>query len=240
MKIIYYTYFFLIAAPLLLLATVLTTFFTAVGSMLLGDRWWGYYPAHIWAKIFCWLSLVTVKVNGAEKISHNKNYIFIANHQGAYDIFAIYGYLNHNFRWMMKKSLERIPLVGYACKKAGHIYVASGNSGVRSTMTEAEAELNQGKSLCIFPEGSRTHTGEVGRFKRGAFILAQEFQLPLVPITIDGAFQVMPRSAKLPRWGRITLTIHDPLPAPATDATDLGDLMRKSRETIIKPLTNKI
>lgn len=240
MKILYYIYFFLIAAPLLLVATIVTAFFTAAGSIIFGDRWWGYYPAHIWAKLFCWLTLVTVSVKGRENIHPAENYIFVANHQGAYDIFSIYGYLDHNFRWMMKKSLEKIPLVGYACHKAGHIFVDhSGNTGVKNTMTDAEKELKHGMSLCIFPEGSRTFTGEVGRFKRGAFILSQEFQLPLVPVTIDGAFAVMPRTAKLPRWGHITLTIHKPIPAPAPDQTELGDLMRRTREVIVEPLAAK-
>ena len=153
MKIVYYIYFFLVAAPLLLTATVTAAVLTAAGSIMFGDRWWGYYPAHFWARLFCLLSLVKVEVKGRENISADKNYIFVANHQGAYDIFSIYGYLNHYFRWMMKKSLERIPFVGYACRKAGHIYVDhSGNSGVRHTMTDAEKELRQGMSLVIFPE----------------------------------------------------------------------------------------
>ncbi|MDE6081065.1 MAG: 1-acyl-sn-glycerol-3-phosphate acyltransferase [Muribaculaceae bacterium] len=237
MKIVYYIYFFLVAAPLLLTATVTAAVLTAAGSILFGDRWWGYYPAHFWARLFCLLSLVKVEVKGRENISADENYIFVANHQGAYDIFSIYGYLNHNFRWMMKKSLERIPLVGYACRKAGHIYVDhSGNSGVRHTMTDAEKELRQGMSLVIFPEGSRTFTGEVGRFKRGAFILSNEFGLPIVPITIDGAFEVMPRTAKLPRWGKITLTIHKPVDAPSGDEKEMGELMRSTRDTIVKAL----
>lgn len=232
MKALYYLYFFLIAAPLLLVLTIVTALLTIVGSVCGGGRWWGYYPAHVWAKLFCYLSLVSVTVNGRENMSRKDNYIFIANHQGAYDIFSIYGFLNHDFRWMMKKSLEKIPMVGYACRKAGHIYVDSGNSGVRHTMTDAEKELRQGMSLCVFPEGSRSFTGEIGRFKRGAFILSQEFQLPLVPVTIDGSFRIMPRTAKLPRWGKITLTIHKPVPPPAPGETELGELMRSTRQTI--------
>ncbi|MDE6266385.1 MAG: 1-acyl-sn-glycerol-3-phosphate acyltransferase [Muribaculaceae bacterium] len=234
MKILYYVYFFIVAAPILLVATVVTALLTAIGSIVIGDRWWGYYPAHIWARLFCWLSLVEVKVSGRENISSSENYIFVANHQGAFDIFSIYGFLGHNFRWMMKKSLEKIPLVGYACKKAGHIFVDhSGNSGVRHTMTDAEKELSQGMSLCIFPEGSRTFNGEVGRFKRGAFQLSREFGLPIVPITIDGAFKVMPRTAKLPQWGKIYLTIHKPVAAPTGDEKEMADLMRATRDTIV-------
>ncbi|MDE7153134.1 MAG: 1-acyl-sn-glycerol-3-phosphate acyltransferase [Muribaculaceae bacterium] len=239
MKILYYAYFFIVAAPLLLVSTIITALLTACGSILFGDRWWGYYPAHLWSRIFCALSLVSVEVRGREHISPDKNYIFVANHQGAYDIFSIYGYLGHTFRWMMKKSLEKIPLVGYACRKAGHIFVdMSGSSGVRHTMTDAEKELRTGMSLCIFPEGSRTYTGEVGRFKRGAFLLSQEFGLPIVPITIDGAFQVMPRTAKLPRPGRIVLTIHQPVAPPQND-DDMARLMRETREVVANSMSRK-
>lgn len=239
MKILYYAYFFVIAAPLLLVATIVTALLTACGSILFGERWWGYYPAHLWARFFCTLSLVRVEVRGREHIDTQKNYIFVANHQGAYDIFSIYGYLGHPFRWMMKKSLEKIPLVGYACRKAGHIFVdMSGTSGVRHTMTDAEKELRHGMSLCIFPEGSRTFTGEVGRFKRGAFLLAQEFGLPLVPITIDGAFKVMPRTAKLPQPGKIVLTIHAPVDAPKNDE-DVARLMRQTRDVVVESLSRK-
>ena len=110
-------------APVLLVATALTAIVTAAGSILFGGRWWGYWPAHVWARLFCLLTFVRVTVTGREHISSGTSYVFVANHQSAYDIFTIYGYLNHNFKWMMKKSLEKIPLVGYSCKRSGHIMV---------------------------------------------------------------------------------------------------------------------
>ncbi len=166
-------------------------------------------------------------MKGAENIDPATSYVFVANHQGAYDIFSIYGYLPHKFRWMMKASLRKIPLVGYACEKAHQIYVdKSSPAALRRTMQRAEDVLRGGTSLVVFPEGARTWNGKMRPFKRGAFILANEFALPLVPVTIDGAFDIMPRTSKIPRPGTITLTIHPPIPSPAT-AEELAGAIRR-------------
>ncbi len=215
MLILYRIYQIVVMIPLLLVLTTLTALLTIVACALGGARWWGYHLPKWWARLFCALSLVRVRVRGRDNISTGRSYVFVANHQGAYDIFAIYGYLGHNFRWMMKKSLERIPLVGYSCRVSGHIYVDNRTPhAIRQTMQTAERRLTGGMSVVVFPEGARTPDGRLKRFKRGAYILAEEFGLPVVPVTIDGAYSVMPRQARLPRWGTITLTIHKPIEAP--------------------------
>ncbi|MDE6310839.1 MAG: 1-acyl-sn-glycerol-3-phosphate acyltransferase [Muribaculaceae bacterium] len=229
-------YQFLIAAPILLVLTILAAVLTSIGSLLGGGRFWGYWPAHLWARAFCVLCLVRVTVEGRENISPKTSYVFVANHQGAFDIFSIYGYLNHDFRWMMKKGLERIPLVGYSCKVSGHIYVDSSTpAATRHTMAEAEKRLRDGMSVVVFPEGSRTRDGRMHRFHRGAYMLAMEFSLPVVPITIDGAYDVMPRGSQLPKPGHIKLTIHKPI-EPGTEGHDLNDLMAETYSAIASAL----
>lgn len=226
MILLYRIYFIFIALPILFVATVITAIITAFGSILFHGPWFGYYPAHIWSKLFCILSFVRITIKGRDNVDSGTQYVFVANHQGAYDIFSIYGYLGHRFKWMMKKSLEKIPLVGYACLKAGHIFVDnSSSSALLSTMRAAENQLKDGVSLVVFPEGSRTKDGHIQRFKRGAYQLSREFQLPLVPITIDGAYKVMKRTAILPTYGHITLTIHKPVPPPAFPDGDLKEAM---------------
>lgn len=222
MIVLYRIYQLIIMLPLALIATVLTALTTAIGCTLFGGRWWGYYPPCLWSKIMCALTLVKVEVHGRENIDPKTDYVFVANHQGAYDIFTIYGYLGHNFRWMMKRSLEKIPLVGWACKRAGHIFVDTTAHGIAATMKSAEKQLAQGMSLVVFPEGARTLTGHMGRFKRGAYNLAAEFNLPVVPVTINGAYAVMPRTAKIPRWGHIILTIHRPIAAGNSEVMELS------------------
>ncbi|MDE6309733.1 MAG: 1-acyl-sn-glycerol-3-phosphate acyltransferase, partial [Muribaculaceae bacterium] len=111
----------------------------------------------------------------------------------------------------------------------------SSPSAVRHTMETAERQLRGGMSLVVFPEGARTWNGKMRAFKRGAYKLAAEFGLPMVPITIDGAFAVMPRFKKLPHWGHITLTIHKPMPAP-TDEHQLAQSMESTRAAILSAL----
>lgn len=234
--IFYYIYLFLIAAPLLLLSTTLTALLTILGSALGMGRTWGYYLPLLWARSICLLTFVRVKVKGRENVSQSQSYVLVANHQGAYDIFSIYGYLGHNFRWMMKKALEKIPLVGYSCRVSGQIYVDNSSpAAIRETMKDAEKQLSTGMSVVVFPEGARTRTGKVGRFKRGAFTLAMEFNLPVVPITIDGAFRVMPRTTMIPRPGTITITIHKPI-LPGKDGHELSSLMEESRRSVLSAL----
>lgn len=234
MLVLYYIYFILIACPLLLVATVLVCLTIIVGTAIGNGSFWGYYPAMIWGKIFCLLSLVRVSVKGRENINKQTSYVFVANHQGAYDIFSVYGYLGHNFKWMMKKSLRKILLVGYTCYKCGHIFVdRSSPAAIRNTIETAQERLRNGMSLVVFPEGSRTFTGKIGPFKKGAYQLALEFNLPLVPVTIDGSFKVMPRTRKLPRPGHIVLTIHEPIAAPSDEAarSEVMDLTRAAIES---------
>ena len=103
-------------------------------------------------------------------------------------------------------------------------------------MATAERRLAGGMSVVVFPEGARTPDGTMHAFRRGAFVLAEEFGLPVVPITIDGAYAVMPRWRMLPRPGRIVLTVHEPIPAPEGGRHDLQELMRRSEEAIASAL----
>lgn len=231
MIVFYRIYQLTLMWPLMLVVTILISLFMGLGSIVSKAAWVGYRPAVWWARIMTWLTLVRVQVKGRENITRGQSYVFVANHQGAYDIFAIYGWLGHNFRWMMKKSLERIPLVGWACKRIGQVFVDNRTpAGIADTMHAAEHLMARGMSIVVFPEGSRTFTGAVGKFKRGAFVLSTEFGFPVVPVTIDGAFAVMPRTSPLPRYGRITLTIH-----PAIPASD-PDIINHAREAILSAL----
>lgn len=165
--------------------------------------------------------------------------MFVANHQGAYDIWAIYGFLNHNFKWLMKKELEKIFAVGTACKKAGHVFVDDSSvAGIKETIAEAEKTLKNGMSVVIFPEGSRTWDGKMSAFKRGAFMLAGEFKLPVVPITIDGSFKAMPRSTYNMTPTTIRLVIHKPI-YPGERGFNTKRLMADCREAINSGLPEK-
>ena len=169
MKILYHIYQICIALPILLVLTILTAVVTMIGS-LFNAHFWGYYPGKIWSQLFCYILLIPVKVKGHKNISKKTSYVFVANHQGSFDIFLIYGFLGRNFKWMMKKSLRKMPFVGKACESAGHIFVdRSGPRKVLETIQQARETLTGGTSLVVFPEGARTFTGHMGYFKKGAF-----------------------------------------------------------------------
>lgn len=235
LKILLRTYQCIIAVPILAVATLLTALLTIIACALGLSKSLGYYIPHLWAKLWCMLMFVKIEVTGRENIDKRTSYVFIANHQGAYDIFLIFGYLNHNFKWMMKKSLEKIPFVGYACKVSKHIMVdRSSATAIQQTMQNAMKILQGGMSLVVFPEGSRTPDGKIKPFKRGAFMLATEFGLPIVPLTIDGSFNVMKKSSFAINPGKIKLTIHKPIQQPQNGKTKeaMEKIMEDSFATI--------
>ena len=237
--IFYRIYQILIMLPILVVATIITAIVTVIGSALGGGRWWGYYPEIWWSRLWCWLAFVRVTVKGRGNVDKSTSYVFVANHQGAYDIFTIYGYLGHNFRWMMKQSLRKIPFVGFACASSHQIFVdKSSRSALKRTMERAEEQLRGGMSLVVFPEGARTPDGRMHTFKKGAFLLATEFNLPVVPMTIDGVYKVMPRTAWLPRPGHVTLTIHKPI-EPPEGGYNLPELMEEAYSEIATSLHEK-
>ena len=235
MKYLFRIYQWCVAAPIILVATIITALVTIIGGCF-NSRWWGFYPPRWWARCWCTLLFVRVRIVNRHLIDKNTSYVFVANHQGAFDIFSIYGYLNHPFVWMMRKGLANIPLVGQACRMAGHIMVDTHSAqGVKRTMADAERKLQGGLSLVVFPEGRRTATGVMGPFKPGAFKLATEFNLPVVPITIDGSYRVMPRSTFNVTPGTITLTLHEPI-MPPQGGHELPQLLEQSRKAVASSL----
>ena len=236
MKILYRIYQWLIAGPLFIIATFFTALITSIGCVLFNGDFWGYWPPHYWSKFTCWILLIRVKVVGRENIDARTSYIFVANHQGAFDIFSIYGFLDHNFKWLMKKSLEKIFMVGGACRRANHIFVDDSKiTAIKETIAKAENTLKDGMSLVIFPEGSRSWDGKMIPFKRGAFLLASEFNLPVVPLTIEGSFDRMPRYTYNTTPGKITIQIHKPI-YPGPNGFNTKALMAQCHDEIQKGL----
>ena len=239
-KFFYLFYQVCIALPILLVLTILTAVVTIIGSCIGSAHFWGYYPGKIWYRLMCYILLLPIKVKNNDKVTDNQSYIFVANHQGAFDIFLIYGFLGRNFKWMMKKSLRSLPLIGKACQSAGHIFVdKSGPKKIQETIDQARHTLKDGTSLVVFPEGRRTFTGKMGPFKKGAFQLADELQLPIVPLTINGSFEVLPRTGKFITWHPMTLTMHDPIYPQKQGADDIKATMEQSFQAIQSQLPER-
>ncbi len=238
-KTLYRIYQLCIALPITAVSTLLTTLTVIVGCAFGNGHFWGYYPGKWWAWIIVRVLLLPVKVEGRENLAKGQSYVFVANHQGAFDIFLIYGFLGRNFKWMMKRQLRNMPFVGKACEAAHHIFVDKrGPSKIRETYDRARATLCDGMSLVVFPEGARSFTGHMGTFKRGAFMLADELQLPVVPLTINGSFDVMPRmrDMKWVLWHPLTLTIHKPIAPIGTGTDNIKHVEEESYKAVMSGL----
>lgn len=239
MTFLYRIYQICIALPILLVCTFLTALITILGSWIGNAHFWGYYPGKIWSIIFCNVLFIPVKVYGHENVDKKTSYVFVANHQGAFDIFLIYGYLGRNFKWMMKKSLRKIFLVGKACESARHIFVdKSGPKKIQETYNNAREILKEGTSLVVFPEGSRSFTGHMGIFRKGAFQLADELQLPVVPVTIDGSFDILPRTAgfSFVKRHKLVMTIHKAIPPKSKGPENIKATMEEAYEVVMSGL----
>lgn len=212
MKILYILYQYLIGFPLIIVVTL----FTALLTIICFPWRNGKLPRTVqvfWSRSVLWLLLVPIKVTGCENVDSNQSYVFVANHQSFLDVFAVYGWLPNNFKWLMKKELRKIPFVGTACAVAGHIFVDRSNPrAAMESLTYIKAQLHDGISTVIFPEGTRTRTGEMGRFKQGAFKIAMDMDLPVVPISLSGFFDAMPRNKFYVKpFSRVALHIGKPI-----------------------------
>lgn len=192
----------------------------------------------LWAKGMLWLLLRRVEVHGREHLRPGEHYVFMANHQGMLDIPMINGWLGRDFKWMMKKELERIPLFGTACRAARFVMVDNSNAGaVRRTCRETAALMREGYSICLFPEGSRTWNGRMDEFHKGGFVLAKACGFPIVPITINGSFDALPRAKGLclTAPSHLSITIHEPIVA----SLSCEDLMARVFDDIHRSLDKK-
>ncbi len=235
-----FLYQWIIVMPVFLALTILTALTVMIFAPIFGNRFWGYYPPKWWSRLTCYVALCRVKTSGHEYLNPKQSYVFVANHQGAFDIFLTYGFLNQNIKWVQKASLRKIPLVGFASEKAGHVFVDNSNVQARTrTINEAKKEITDGVSIMLFPEGARTDTGKMTRFKRGAFHIAYDLKLPIVPITLNGPYDVMKKGTFLINPGKLELIIHPPIPTSEMHEEDIPLLMDETKKIIESALWEK-
>lgn len=237
MNILYILYEYCIALPIMLVLTIVTALVAIIFASLFSDEFWGWWPARIWGWLFCRVFLLPVHVEGNEYLDPKQAYIFVPNHQSMFDIFLLLGFLGHKFKWVMKKELAKVPLVGFACKCCGFIYInRTGKSSIAESMNKADDTLRQHKSLAIFAEGTRTRTGRLGTFKRGAFKLAVEQNLPIVPISLNGCYEAMPKGRYLVKRHPLKLIVHQPIVPDLNDPNAMETLREATRQAILSGL----
>jgi 1-acyl-sn-glycerol-3-phosphate acyltransferase len=189
--------------------------------------------ARLWGRVALWANRVKVSMEGLENLKGEGPYIFMSNHQGSYDIFALLGHLPFQFKWLAKKELFSIPFFGWAMAAAG--YISIDREGTRETveaMNKAAGRIRDGMSVVIFPEGSRSPDGKIQDFKKGGFTLAIKSRVPVVPLALTGSREIMPKQRLTAASGEIRIRVSHPIETLHYSMKDRKDLMEKVKETI--------
>jgi 1-acyl-sn-glycerol-3-phosphate acyltransferase len=164
-----------------------------------------------WSRLILLTTGVQVQMTGLDRLTPGATYVFVANHQSFYDIPVVFWSLPFQLRIIAKQSLGPVPFVGWHLRRAGHILVDRTNPDTRTILQRWRQLLDEGLSLIIFPEGTRSDDGSIGRFKAGSFLLAMQARLPIVPVSISGTRFVMRKGFLTARPGCVRLTIHPPI-----------------------------
>ncbi len=177
------------------------------------------------------LPLWSTEFRGVERIARDQTYVLVANHQSLGDILLLFGLFRH-FKWVSKREIFRVPFIGWNMRMNDYVGLLRGDTAsIERMLAECRAHLRRGSSVMLFPEGTRSEDGEMKAFKRGAFALAKELDLPVVPIVIDGTRDVLPKHGLMLRQERVLrmrVSVLEPVAAnTAADARELGDLVRE-------------
>ena len=207
----YWLWQYLIAWPLLVVLTVFTAVLT-VCTVFWKNAEFVHKVQQFWSRSFFWLMFLPVSVDGQEHIVPGQSYVFVANHQSMFDVWLVYGWLPVIFKWLMKAELRKVPFVGTGCKAAGHIFIdRRSTKAAMESLKEVEKQLVNGVCTVIFPEGTRSLNGEVGRFKRGAFQIAWDLGLPIIPLSLDGCYEVLPKGKPFVYRAPVHMHIGEPI-----------------------------
>ncbi len=220
---------------------VSTLFFSVlgiVGRLFGAGRGWYDWIHRSWGRTVLGAAGARIEARGLEHVSGAGGRILIANHQSFLDIWALMAALPASVRFVAKSELGRIPIFAAATRAAGHVFIdRSDPAGAGAVIREAgERVRSDGLSLVLFPEGTRSDDGRLGRFKRGTFTLAIELQADLVPVAIDGGDRVLGRGAKRVTPGTIHVRCSSPIPLAGMTAADRPALMERARGEIWRML----
>ena len=190
--------------------------------------------ANLWARMLLWLTSTRVEVIGRENVLMNKPQIFMANHQSDFDILIVLAHIPGQFRWIAKKELFKIPIFGKAMRNAGYIEIDRQNhEKALKSLDEAAQKIREGKSVVTFPEGTRSRDGKIRPFKQGMFHLAIRSGVPIVPISIIGTSEIMPKRTLKVRPGRISMVIDRPVDVSGYTLDTRGELVERIRDIIV-------
>lgn len=205
-------------------ASLVSTLFDRTGDL-------GHRCARTWARLILRTTGVRVRVSGFEHLEPSRSYVFASNHQSIYDIPILFATLPWQLRIVAKDSLGRIPFLGWHLRLTGHLLVDRKNPGP-DIVVKMKRLVGERHSLIVFPEGTRSEDGTVGRFKKGTFIVALDAQLPVVPVSISGSRHVMKKGQLMVCPAEVTLTVHRPVATEGKSRQDAREIANQVRECV--------
>ncbi|MEN3331685.1 MAG: 1-acyl-sn-glycerol-3-phosphate acyltransferase [Blastocatellia bacterium] len=228
---------------------LLTFWFTAIGllapflialRLLTGNENMIYSPVRLFVRLGLALVGVKVEVTGREKLDPAQPYIFTPNHQSLIEVPLFVTYLGRNPAYLAKKEVFKYPIFGYGIGLMGVVPVDRSNSpsAVESAKVATEL-LRQGKSYIVYPEGTRSPDGRLLPFKKGAFMMAIEAGVPVVPVTVAGATKIMPKAKVEVHPSTVRLTIHDPIPTIGYSRDNVAELIEQVRKQVLSALEDQ-
>lgn len=205
---------------------------SAAASMLVAPvRAWLIF-ARPWARGAIALVGARLDVEGAEHLEGPA--VFVSNHQSQVDVALLPAILPRKIRWVAKKELKRIPFWGWAFAKGGAVLIDRQDPrGAVAAIRDGIRQLPEGWSVAVFPEGTRTRSGEMNRFKKGAFHIAMQTGLPMVPIGLEGARDIIPADAWVTRPGVVYVTVGEPIPTSDWTLESMNDHVALVREQVV-------
>ena len=196
--------------PAITLYTIVLGTISLVSSLVDRSGDFGHRCARAWSMLILKTTRVRVNVSGMDHLDPARTYVFASNHQSIYDIPIVFATLPFQLRIVAKESLGRIPFLGWHLARTGHLLVDRSKPGAGVVKKMARL-VREHHSLIVFPEGTRSPDGTVGRFKGGSFVLAIDSRLPIVPLSIAGSRFVMTKGQLTVRPGDVTVTVHEPV-----------------------------
>jgi len=200
-------------------------------------RWVHFYAAVPWAKIILWVCGTRVRVSGQENVDRHEARIYLSNHQSYFDIFALLAHLPADFKFVLKQELMKIPLFGFAMRRAKYIAIdrEEPRKAVKS-INEAALKIKEGASMLIFPEGTRSEDGKLRPFKTGGFRLALKAGCDVVPVAITNSRNIVPKGSLKINKGTITMNIGTSISVKDYTKKDMDQLMARVREAILSQM----
>lgn len=224
----YQLYAWLVFMPLALVLSLIGGWMAVLVAVLISPRVSSRTVAVVWARSLAWLTPIRVTVEGAEQLQAGRSYVVACNHQSQYDILVIYGWLKLDLKWVMKQELRKLPGIGIGCEKVGHIFVDRGNpEQARGAIAAALERLGEGVGILFFPEGTRSPDGRLLPFKKGAFRIAIDQQLPILPVTVVGTGEILPARSLRLFPGHARLVIHPPIDSGGREVRELAEQTRQ-------------